>query len=134
MKKVLALIMAAMALLLSACSNDYDRGYEEGYEEGYETGHDSGYESGLTHGYNDGKSDSRSDGYKDGYSEASSEYEDKMNDLKHQIRDDAGEVILFLLEPEDIADEYGTSYDDFMAYYSQLCEYIHENLLKYYRD
>ena len=110
MKRFLTLTMATIALLFSACSGDYDYGFEDGY--------DNGYENGKT----------------DGYNEASTEYDWAREEYEDELSRTVDEVYSYFVPPEDFAEEIGTSYDDFMAYYSWLFENVYSELNEYYWD
>lgn len=106
MKNVLVLTMAAMTILLSACSGDYDYGFEDGYD------------SGKT----------------DGYNEASTEYEWAREEYEDELSRTVDNVYSCFVPPEDFAEEIGTSYDDFMTYYNWLFESVYSELNEYYWD
>lgn len=90
MKKILSYCLAAVFVLVTACSksttfseeeykraqtNSYDDGFKDGYKKGEEAGiakgYDDGYKKGVedsSGGYSDGYSKGKEDGYSSGYS------------------------------------------------------------------
>ena len=57
-------------------------------------------------------------GYDEGYNEGyGNGYESAIENVTE-----------YLVPPEDFADEVGTSYDDFMGYYSLIYENVHDSL------